>query len=245
MGDSRVVLITGGAKRIGAEIARTLHGRGWDIAISYRRAAAEAHALIDALNASRPDSAAMFAADLDDRSARDSLIPAVLAHFNRLDGLIHNASTFYPTPFGSATDAQWDELIDSNARAPYFLSQAAAPALRAARGAIVSIIDIYAERALPNYPVYCMAKAALAMLTQSLAKELGPEVRVNGVAPGNILWSTNMVKAETPAIVVERTALKRQGEPADIAQMVAFLLSDAPYVTGQIIAVDGGRRGFI
>jgi len=245
MGKNRCVLITGGAKRIGAEIARAVHARGLDVAISWRESGAEADALIAELNGRRADSAAAFHADLNRSESRDALVGAVVARFGRLDGLVNNASSFYPTPIGAASEADWDDLFNSNARAPFFLSQAAAPHLKAARGAIVNMVDIYAERALPNYPIYCMAKAALQMMTFALAKDLGPEVRVNGVAPGNILWSTNMVKAETLAIVEERTALKRQGAPQDIAEMVLFLLDGAGYVTGQIIAVDGGRRGFI
>jgi len=245
MSGNRCVLITGGAQRIGAEIARTLHRSGWTVLISYRESVSQALALCANLNAERAESCAIFQADLNDPVSRDALLPSVIDRTGRLDGLVNNASSFYPTPIGAATDAQWDDLFNSNARAPFFLSQAAAPHLRATRGAIVNIVDIYAERALPNYPVYCMAKAALAMMTLSLARELGPEVRVNGVAPGNILWSTNMVKAETLAIVEERTTLKRQGSPQDIAEMVAFLLERANYVSGEIIAVDGGRRGFI
>ena len=236
-----VVLITGAAKRVGACIARRLHASGYDVALHYRNSAAEMQSLTDELEAARPGSTLALQADLDDVSALPLLIASTLTRFGRLDGLVNNASSFYPTPFGEITVNDFDVLMASNARAPLLLAQAAAPHLRASGGAIVNIVDIYADRPIPRYLPYCMAKAALVALTYGLARELGPEVRVNAVAPGNILWSTNEVKAETAEMVESRTALKRQGNPDDIAGAVLYLLRDASYVTGQVLRVDGGR----
>lgn len=240
-----VVLITGAAKRVGATIARHLHAHGFDLALHYRNSAAEMHALAGDLDAARPGGTLALAADLAEVASLPGLVERTLARFGRLDALVNNASGYYATPLGRITPAQWDELFAANARAPLFLSQAAAPALREARGCIVNIVDIYAERPLARHTVYCMAKAALAMLTFSLAKELGPEVRVNGIAPGNVLWSENFAKAETKAVVCERTCLKRQGSPEDIAEAARWLIAGAPYVTGQILRVDGGRSVYI
>lgn len=234
-------MITGAARRIGAEIARTLHAAGCDLLLHYRHSAAEAQALKNELERQRPGSVALVGADLNQPQAPAQLMAALAESYDRLDGLVNNASTFYPTAIASTSLEQWDDLFASNARAPFFLSLAAAPWLARQHGAIVNIVDIYAERPLPGYPIYSMAKAALHMATQALARELGPAVRVNGVAPGNMLWSENAQKAETLDMVTSRTALQRQGEPADIAGMVRFLLLDAPYVTGQVIRVDGGR----
>jgi pteridine reductase len=240
-----VVLITGAAKRVGAQIARTLHAAGYLIALHYRESAQDAHALKAELEHVRPNSVALFQCDLNALDAIAGLVDAVLAHFGRLDALVNNASSFYPTPLGSITPAHLQDLFASNAFAPLLLAQAAETALRAANGAIVNIVDIYADRPLARYTPYCMAKAALVSATYALARELGPQVRVNGIAPGNMIWSTNMEKAETPEIVLERTALKRQGAPQDIASTVKFLLCDAPYITGQIVRVDGGRWLYI
>ncbi len=236
----QVVLITGGARRVGAEIARTLHAAGANVLIHYRSSAAAAIALSDQLNRLRAHSAAIFAAHLLDPEAPDQLIAAALHEFGRLDILINNASSFYPTPVGSITLAQWDDLVGSNMKAPLFLSQAAAPSLRAQRGLIINMIDIHALRPLKAHPVYSAAKAGLAMLTRSLARELGPEIRVNGIAPGPVLWPEDMdetLKRE----IIDKTALKRHGTPQDVARTALFLAKDAGYVTGQIIAVDGGR----
>jgi pteridine reductase len=236
-----VALITGAARRIGATIARTLHAAGYDLALHYRHSADEMRALCAELEASRAGSTFAVRAELDDVSRLPALVDEVIAHYGKLDALVNNASTYYATPVGTATPAQWDELFGANARAPFFLAQAAAPHLRATHGAIVNIADIYAARPLPGHAIYCMSKAAVAMLTQALALELGPEVRVNAIAPGNVLWSTNPVKAETAETVAERTALRRQGSPRDIADAVLFLLRDAGYCSGVVLPVDGGR----
>jgi pteridine reductase len=240
-----VVLVTGAAKRIGAEIARVLHRAGFDLALHYRRSAADVEALRDELEAARPDSTLLLQADLADLPRLPALVERTLARFGRLDALVNNASSYFRTPLGGIEPDDWQVLFGANAQGPLFLSQAAVPALRARRGAIVNLVDIYAERPLEQHTVYCMAKAALAMMTLSLAKELGPTIRVNGVAPGNVLWSENPVKAETLAVVEERTALQRQGAPADIAEAVRWLLQDAGYVTGQILRIDGGRSLYI
>ena len=242
---TKVALVTGAAKRVGADIVRVLHGAGFDIALHYRGSVAEATALKLELETIRSNSVALFQCDLNQLAEIATLVQNVLAHFGRLDALVNNASSFYPTPLGEITVDQIQDLFASNAFAPLLLAQAAAPALQKTQGAIVNIVDIYADRPLPRYAPYCMAKAALVAATYALARELGPNVRVNGIAPGNIIWSTNMEKAETPQIVLERTALKRQGGPLDIAATVKFLICDAPYITGQILRVDGGRWLFI
>lgn len=236
-----VALITGSARRIGARIARTLHGAGFDLALHYRHSLAEMEALLAELNESRGGSAFAMQADLADADRLPELVATTVARYGRLDALVNNASGYYATPVGTATTAQWDELFASNARAPFFLAQAAAPHLAAQRGAIVNIADIYAERPLRGHSLYCMAKAALVMATKSLALELGPDVRVNAIAPGNILWSTNETKAETIETVRERAPLARQGDPSDIAGVVLHLLRDAHYVTGTVYTIDGGR----
>lgn len=241
-GHSRpVTLITGAARRIGACVARSLHAAGHDVVLHYRSSADTMQALCRELEDIRAHSTLSVRADLIDCDALPGLIDQAIERFGRLDALINNASAYYATPLGEATPAQWDELFAANARAPFFLSQAAAPYLRKSRGAIVNITDIYAERPLPDHTVYCASKAALVMMTRSLAQALGPEVRVNAIAPGNILWSTNPEKAETEAMVSERTSLARQGSPDDIARAVQYLLRDAPYVTGTVLPVDGGR----
>jgi pteridine reductase len=239
--DSAVVLITGSGRRIGAALAADLHGRGYRIALHYQNSAAEAAALCTDFNQSRPDSAIALQANLGNPSSRDALIPAVMAHFGRLDVLINNASSFFPTPIGSGSDADWDALFDANARAPFFLSQAAAPHLAQNNGCIINLLDIFAERPKPKHTVYCMAKAAQRMLTQSLALELAPEVRVNGIAPGAILWPES---GKTPAqkqAILDITPLARIGHVDEICKAVRFLIEDATYCTGQILAVDGGR----
>jgi len=237
----QTVLITGGARRVGAEIARALHAAGANVLIHHRASAAAAIALADEFNRTRAHSAAIFAAQLLDADAPEKLIAAALLEFGRLDILINNASSFYPTPVGRITLTQWDDLIGSNLKAPLFLSQAAAPSLRARRGLIINMIDIHALRPLRAHPVYSVAKAGLAMLTRSLARELGPAVRVNGIAPGPVLWPEGDMDEALQAEIIDKTALKRHGTPQDIARTALFLAKDAPYITGQIIAVDGGR----
>ena len=237
----QTVLITGGARRVGAEIARTLHAAGANVLIHYRSSAAAAIALADEFNRMRPQSAAIFAAHLLHADAPDKLVAAALLEFGRLDILINNASSFYPTPVGRITMLQWDDLVGSNMKAPLFLSQAAAPSLRAQRGLIINMIDIHALRPLKEHPVYSAAKAGLAMLTRALARELGPEIRVNGIAPGPVLWPEGAIDEDLKSEIVGKTALKRHGTPQDIARTALFLAKDAPYITGQIIAVDGGR----
>jgi len=237
----KVALVTGAARRIGARIARRLHAAGYDLALHYRGSGEAMQVLAAELERERAGSVLALQAELAEFDRLPELVAQAVGHFGRLDALVNNASAYYATPIGTATPAQWDELFASNARAPFFLAQAAAPHLRATGGAIVNIADIYAERPLRGHALYCMAKAALVMATKSLALELGPEVRVNAIAPGNILWSDNPEKAETPELVRERTALGRQGEPDDVADAVHWLLAAAPYVTGQVLAVDGGR----
>ncbi len=236
-----VVLITGAARRVGSVIARRLHASGYDVALHCRHSRTELDVLIAELETQRHDSTLALQADLADVQNLPALIDAVIARFGRLDGLINNASSFYPTAIGATTPAQWDELFASNARAPFFLAQAAAPHLKSVQGNIVNLVDIYAERPLPGHTVYCMAKAALAMLTYSLAKELGPEVRVNGVAPGAVMWPEQGKEYADREELVKRTALKRAGSPDDVAGAVLYLLRDAGFVTGQILRVDGGR----
>ena len=237
----QVVLITGGARRVGAEIARTLHAAGANMLIHYRSSAAAAVALAEEFNKIRAHSAAIHAAHLLNAEAPERLVAAALLEFGRLDILINNASSFYPTPIGTITLPQWDDIVGSNLKAPLFLSQAAAPSLRAQRGLIINMIDIHALRPLRAHPVYSVAKAGLAMLTRSVARELGPEVRVNGIAPGPVLWPDGGMDETLKREIVDKTALKRHGTPRDIARTALFLAKDAPYITGQIIAVDGGR----
>jgi pteridine reductase len=236
-----VALITGAAKRVGAQIARTLHAAGYDFALHYRHSRSEMDALCADLNKARADSAHAAQADLADVENLPRIVNDCIARFGRLDALVNNASAFYATPVGSVTPAQWEELFASNARAPFFLAQAAAPHLKNARGGIVNIVDIYAERPLPGHPVYCMAKAALGMMTLALARELAPEIRVNGVAPGAVLWPESGKAYADQRDLVARTPLQRAGAPDDVATAVLFLLRDAKFTTGQILRVDGGR----
>lgn len=239
--DHKVALVTGAARRIGAVIARRLHSGGCDVAIHYRGSADEAQALIDELNDLRTDSAAAFAADLTDVAAIEQLASDVCSWRERLDILVNNASSFYPTPAGTITEPQWHDLVGTNLKAPLFLSQAVLPALSAAGGVIVNIVDVHSTHPLRDHPVYGLAKAGLAMLTRSLAKDLAPDVRVNGVSPGAILWPENDMPDDTKQAILKQVPLARPGDPADIAGAVLFLVRDATYVTGQIIAVDGGR----
>ena len=239
----KVVLITGGAKRVGAGICRRLHAAGASLMLHYRASAGEARLLQAELNHTRPKSVALIQADLLDIAKLPSLVEQTLTTFGRLDALVNNASSFFPTPIGDITPAVWDDLIGTNLRAPTFLAQAAATALRRSQGAIVNITDIHAERPLKGYVVYTLAKAGLTGLTRSLARELAPEVRVNAVAPGPILWPDDEQFDElSRQRIVSQTPLKREGTPDDIARAVHFLLVDASYVTGMTIAVDGGRH---
>ncbi|TBR12393.1 MAG: pteridine reductase [Lysobacter sp.] len=239
----RVVLVTGAARRIGADIARCLHAAGCDLALHYRSAEDDMAALVDELEQRRAGSVLALRADLAEFDRLPELIARAVGRFGHLDGLVNNASGFRSTPLGHITPADWDELMGANARAPLFLSQAAAPHLRAARGAIVNLVDVYAERPLPGHSVYCMAKAALVMATRALALELGPEVRVNAVAPGAILWPEAPGGGGAAARdgMLARTPLERIGTPMEVAEAVRWLLFDATYCTGQVIAVDGGR----
>lgn len=235
------VLITGGARRVGAAIARTLHTAGANVLIHYRSSAAAAVALAAEFNRIRPHSAAIREANLESVEAPEQLVTATLEEFGRLDILINNASSFYPTPVGKITARQWDDLMGSNLRAPLFLAQAAVAGLSKQRGLIINMVDIHGLRPLKSYPVYSAAKAGLAMLTRSLARELGPDIRVNGIAPGPVLWPEKGIDETLKREIIGRTALKRSGSPEDIARTALFLAKDAPYITGQIIAVDGGR----
>jgi pteridine reductase len=235
------VLVTGGAKRLGAAIARRLHGEGASLAIHYRSSASAADALCREFNASRPDSAVAIAGDLRELACLPGLVRGAVGAFGRLDVLVNNASSFYPTPLGEISAEQFDDLIGTNLRAPLFLAQAAAPELRLRRGLILNLIDIHGFRPLKRHPVYSAAKAALVMLTRSLARELGPEVRVNGIAPGPILWPEGPMDGDLKARIIARTSLKRIGSPDDIARAALFFVRDAPYVTGQVLPVDGGR----
>ena len=238
----KVVLVTGGAKRVGAAIARRLHREGANLMLHYRGSEREAKALRTELNAARADSVALVHADLLDVQGLPELVRNTVGRFDRLDALVNNASAFFPTPVGEMTLAAWDSLIGANLRAPLFLSQAAAPHLKKTAGAIVNITDIHAERPLKGYVIYSVAKTGLVGMTRSLARELAPEVRVNGVAPGAIVWPEDGSWDDlTRQRIVSHTLLKRTGEPDDIARAVYFLIAEAPYVTGQIIAVDGGR----
>ena len=239
----KVVLITAGAKRVGAAICRKLHLRGASLMVHYRSSLEEAQGLETELNQIRPGSVALVQADLLDISQIPRLISQTIQKFGKLDALINNASSFFATPVGAVTEAGWDDLIGSNLKAPLFLSQEAAPHLKNQLGCIVNIVDIHADRPLKNYVIYSSAKAGLSSLTRSLALELAPEIRVNGVSPGPILWPENdewkdlLVRQS----IISKTLLKRMGEPNDIARTVLFLIADAPYITGQIIVVDGGR----
>ena len=239
----KVVLITGGAKRVGAATCRRLHSAGANLMLHYRVSAGEARLLQAELNHQRKDSVALIQADLLDTAKLPAMVEQTVHSFGRLDALINNASSFFQTPVGEITAAAWEDLIGTNLRAPLFLSQAAAPALKKAQGAIVNITDIHAERPLKNYVVYSVAKAGLVGLTRSLARELAPEVRVNAVAPGPILWPDDDTFDElSRQRIISHTPLKREGTPEDIAKAVHFLLAEATYVTGETINVDGGRH---
>lgn len=239
----KVVLVTGGAKRVGAGICGMLHEAGASIAVHYRSSRAEADALVSRLNGVRPGSAHAVRADLLRTGDLPAMVQEAIQRFGRLDAVVNNASSFFPTALGEIDDAQWDDLVGTNLRAPLFLAQAAASELRRNHGAIVNIVDIHAERPMQGHLLYSVAKTGLSGLTRALAQELAPFVRVNAVAPGVILWPAegNWADEEMRRKIIAHTLLKREGEPADIARTVLFLLRDAPYITGQTIAVDGGR----
>ena len=237
----KVALITGAAKRIGAAIAETLHAAGMRVAVHYRHSEVEATTLCEKLNSIRTDSAKCFRADLIQDGGPEELIQRVLEWGGALDLLVNNASSFYPTPLGEIDETAWTDIIGTNLKAPLFLSQSAAPALREAKGNIINIVDIHAQRPLRGHHVYGVAKAGLVMLTRSLAKDLAPEVRVNGIAPGAIVWPEGGITNDLKKTILDQVPLGRAGAPADIAGAVRFFVNDATYATGQIIAIDGGR----
>ena len=239
--EGRIALVTGAARRIGAAIAELLHAHGVNVAIHYRGSEDEARELSAKLNKIRNGSAGFFRCDLAESGGPESLVADVVAWSGGLDLLVNNASSFFPTPLGSITESDWADLIDSNLKAPLFLSQAALPFLRQSRGGIVNIVDIHAKKPLRDHAVYVAAKAGLVMLTRSLARDLAPDIRVNAVAPGAIIWPENGMTDEIREKIIEQIPLGRAGDPSDIANAVLFLWRDATYTTGQIIAIDGGR----
>ncbi len=237
----KVALITGGCRRIGAAIARNLHKEGMRLVIHYRNSADDAERLRAELCEQRADSVMLIRGDLAEIDKVKNLVRQCAGELGQLDALINNASVFYPTPFRSATEAQWQSLMDTNLKAPFFLAQAAAPYLKKTGGSIINIVDIYAYRPLADHPIYCATKAGLISITRSLAVDLGPEVRVNAVAPGAIMWPEQGMDELSKQRLVSRTPLKQVGNPEDIATTVCFLIKDAGFITGQIINVDGGR----
>jgi pteridine reductase len=237
----KTALVTGSARRLGAEIVRTLHAAGASIVIHYRSSADDAEELCRALNSKRAQSAVTVQGNLADTATIAPLMERVVDAFGRLDVLVNNASTFFPTPVGEITESEWQDLVGSNLKGPLFLSQEAAPHLAKHEGLIVNMVDIHALRPLRHHTVYSIAKAGLIMLTRSLARELGPRVRVNAIAPGPVLWPEAGIDEEHKKDIIERTALERPGTPEDIARAVLFFAADAPYVTGQVLVVDGGR----
>jgi pteridine reductase len=237
----KVALITGAARRVGATVARVLHGAGARVVLHYRSSGEDAARLADELNALRAASASLAEADLLELGQIEALAANAVRAFGGLDILVNNASTFYPTPLGDIAESDWNDLVGTNLRAPLFLSQAAASTLRERRGLIINLADIHGLRPLRRYPVYSLAKAGLIMLTRALARELGPHVRVNAVAPGPVLWPEDGLDAALQAKIMARTALKRTGSAVDVARACLFFAAEAPYVTGQVLAVDGGR----
>jgi pteridine reductase len=241
--EGRIVLITGGAIRVGAAICRRLHAEGANLMLHYRASAGEARLLQAELNHIRAESVALIQADLLDLNKLPAIVDQTLQTFGRLDALVNNASSFFPTPVGDISSQAWDDLVGTNLRAPLFLAQAAAPALKKSQGAIINIADIHAERPLKSFVVYSIAKAGLLGMTRSLARELAPEIRVNAIAPGPILWPDDAAFDElSRQRIISHTPLKREGEPDDIAKAVYFLIAEATYVTGETIRVDGGRH---
>lgn len=242
----QVAFVTGSARRIGARIARILHENGINVVLHCHYSMSEAKKLCSNLNQIRDNSAVILQADLSKINKLDTLVKQAASIWGRLDILVNNASCFYKTPVGSITESVWDKLMDTNLKAPFFLAQAAAPFLKKRRGCIINIVDIHADRPMADHPVYCVSKAGLAMLTKALARELGPDIRVNSVSPGAIIWPEkgNALSAKLKKQIIEHTALKTHGDPEEIAKAVLFLVRDAPYITGIDIAVDGGRKLF-
>jgi len=238
-----VVLITGAAHRLGARTAEILHARGWNVVIHYRSRAEQAAELVDKLNRERADSATSIQADLTDNDQIASLAKTACEYWERLDGLVNNASVFYPRPTESSTEEDWDTIMGANLKAPFFLLKHCLPELKKNNGAVVNLIDIYSEKPLNDHPLYCASKAGLAALTRSWARDHAPDIRVNGVSPGAILWPEGDAAVDPvyQRVILDKTPLARTGNPDDIAGAIAFLLCDAPFVTGQILAVDGGR----
>ncbi len=239
--DGKVALVTGAANRIGAQIARGLHAEGMDLVLHFHHSAAAAHSLKSDLETARPGSVLPIQADLHHTEQFPHLIAEIDRWRGRLDLLVNNASTFYPTPLERASEKQWEDLLGINLKAPFFLARYASTLLRSSGGAVVNLVDIHAKRPLKDHPIYSIAKAGNAMMVKALARELGPEVRVTGVAPGAILWPEAEMSEKTKQEILDRTALKRPGSPEDIVRTVLFLFRDADYITGQIMAVDGGR----
>lgn len=239
--EDKVALVTGGSRRIGAATARMLHAAGMRLVIHYRSSAESAEALRAELCADRPDSVMLIRGDLEEIAKVKNLVREAAAAMGGLDVLVNNASRFFPTPIRSATEEDWDALMNTNLKAPFFLSQAAAPYLAKSGGCIINITDIYAERPLDEHPIYNATKSGLLALTRALARDLGPEIRVNAVAPGAILWPEAGMDELSKQRLISRTPLRQAGEPEDIARTILFLVADAPYITGQVINVDGGR----
>jgi pteridine reductase len=237
----KTALVTGGAKRVGAVIVRALHAAGANVIVHYRSSGESAAALAQELSAARARSVATLQADLLETAKLPRLVESAAACFGSLDILVNNASTFYPTPVGEITEAHWNDLVGANLEAPLFLTQAAASQLRLARGLVVNIADVHGMRPLRRHTVYCVAKAGLIMLTKSLARELAPHVRVNAIAPGPVLWPEGGVDSQLQEKIIDRTLLKRPGSAEDVARAAVFFAAEAPYVTGQVLAVDGGR----
>jgi len=237
---NKTALITGAAKRIGAAIAEQLHSSGMNVIIHYNSSAKEAHELVRKLNGIRRDSAIMIQANLEHEEYYSALIDAALDFKGELDVLINNASAYYPTSLGSLDDQQWNELINTNLKAPLFLSQLAAKSLRSNKGCIINITDIHANRPLRNHSVYSISKAGLVMLTQSLAKEMAPAIRVNAISPGVIMWPDD-IEEEKKNEILNETMMKRTGNVEDITKAILFLIKDADYITGQVLNIDGGR----
>ncbi|MGH1485783.1 MAG: pteridine reductase [Cellvibrionaceae bacterium] len=247
MANNPVAIITGGGRRIGAETAKQLHSNGYNIILHYRRSIEEAKQLTEQFNNQRKNSAVAISADLNKIDDINHLVTEALVCWGKIDVLINNASSYYPTPFGSVTETQWEDLLASNTKAPFFLSQALAVELKKQNGCIVNIVDIHADIPLTEYSPYTIAKAGNAMLTKSLARELAPDVRVNGVAPGVIIWPENAAEhsEEEKQRILNQVPLGREGSANDIARTVLFFVKDAPYITGQILAVDGGRSIYL